>query len=283
MFDRYANGAVKACLVVSLLLLGVSFILDGNARGMTALIDFYHVESVISAHSAGIFSGTVMVVAALMVALATQPKLHPITAGLLLLIAAVALLTLLSPNRYIQALGGFPVLGSGQGIIKYAALIPLIMSLYLNKHFSKQQLAWFNYMPVAMVLYWIGGLKFFEFEAKGIVSLVSTSPFMSWLYDVFSVQQASNVIGVFDLFFASLLGLGLWLKRANIVWVAILGCGSVFVMTQTFLLSAQGAFSAQTLLGGLGQFVIKDLWFIANLLVIACFTKQLANTRKNRA
>ncbi|CAM4240202.1 DUF417 family protein [Pseudoalteromonas byunsanensis] len=279
MFDRYANWVIKACLVLSLLLLGGSFMLDGNVKGMTVVVDFYHLDPLLSPQGAGKVTGSVMVLTALMVALVSDNKLNHVIAGLLLLIAVVALFTLLSPSRYIQELGGFPILGSGQGIIKYAALIPLGMSIYLYKHFSIKQLAWFNYVTVAMVLYWIGGLKFFEFEAKGIVSLVSTSPFMSWLYGVFSVQQTSNVIGVFDLFFASLLGLGLWLKRANIVWVAILGCGSVFVMTQTFLLSAQGAFSAQTLLGGLGQFVIKDLWFIANLLVIACYTKQLAPTR----
>ncbi|OHU90201.1 MULTISPECIES: DUF417 family protein [Pseudoalteromonas] len=277
MLDKYENCAIKACLALSLLFLGVSFMLDGNTKGMTILLDFYHLESMLSPQAMGLITGGVLVVTAVMVALAREAKSNLITAGALLFIAVVALLTLLSPSRYLQDLGGFPILGSGQGIIKYAALIPLVLSIYLYKRFSLKQLAWLNYLSVAMVLYWIGGLKFFEFEAKGIVSLVSTSPFMSWLYDVFSVQQASNIIGVFDVFFASLLGLGLWLKRPNILWAGILGCGSVFVMTQTFLLSAQGAFSAQTVLGGLGQFVIKDLWFIANLLVIICYTKQLAN------
>jgi uncharacterized membrane protein YkgB len=40
-------------------------------------------------------------------------------------------------------------------------------------------------------------------------------------------------------------------------------------MTQTFLLSAPNAFSSNTLLERLGQFVIKDLWYIGNLIVIA--------------
>ncbi|MCF6437130.1 DUF417 family protein [Pseudoalteromonas sp. MMG022] len=276
MLDKYENCAIKTCLALSLLLLGVSFMLDGNTKGMAILLDFYRLESMLSPQTMGLITGGVMMATAVMGALAREAKSNLITAGALLFIAVVALLTLLSPSRYLQDLGGFPILGSGQGIIKYAALIPLVLSIYLYKRYSLKQLAWLNYLSVAMVLYWIGGLKFFEFEAKGIVSLVSTSPFMSWLYDVFSVQQASNIIGVFDVFFASLLGLGLWLKRPNILWAGILGCGSVFVMTQTFLLSAQGAFSAQTVLGGLGQFVIKDLWFIANLLVIICYTKQLA-------
>ncbi len=40
-------------------------------------------------------------------------------------------------------------------------------------------------------------------------------------------------------------------------------------MTQTFLITATGAFSSSTLLERLGQFVIKDLWYVGNLIVIA--------------
>lgn len=46
-------------------------------------------------------------------------------------------------------------------------------------------------------------------------------------------------------------------------------------MTQTFLLTAEGAFSSATLLSGLGQFVIKDLWFIGNLAVITQYSISL--------
>ncbi|CAH9053399.1 hypothetical protein PSECIP111854_01163 [Pseudoalteromonas sp. CIP111854] len=274
MFDKYVNLAIKVCLAASLGLLGLSFALNGNAKGMDVLLGFYHIDSIANSATLGLLIGVVMVFAAILV-FANKPQLKYLGVGALLAIAVVFLLTLLSPSRYLQDLGGFPVLGSGQGIIKYVALLPLLLSVYFSSRFSLKQQAWLNYAPVAMVLLWIGGLKFFEFEAKGIVSLVSTSPFMSWLYEVFSVQQASNIIGIFDLVFAALLGLGLWFKHRNVMLLAILGCGSVFVMTQTFLFSAEGAFSSQTLLAGLGQFVIKDLWFIANLLVVAKYAQQL--------
>ncbi|CAH9061383.1 hypothetical protein PSECIP111951_02479 [Pseudoalteromonas holothuriae] len=274
MFDKYVNLAIKVCLAASLGLLGLSFALNGNAKGMDVLLGFYHIDSIANSATLGLLIGVVMVFAAILV-FANKPQLKYLGVGALLAIAVVFLLTLLSPSRYLQDLGGFPVLGSGQGIIKYVALLPLLLSVYFSSRFSLKQQAWLNYAPVAMVLLWIGGLKFFEFEAKGIVSLVSTSPFMSWLYEVFSVQQASNIIGIFDLVFAALLGLGLWFKQRNVMLLAILGCGSVFVMTQTFLFSAEGAFSSQTLLAGLGQFVIKDLWFIANLLVVAKYAQQL--------
>lgn len=38
-----------------------------------------------------------------------------------------------------------------------------------------------------MVLLWIGGMKFFEFEVNVIVGLVEILLFMLWLYVVFSI------------------------------------------------------------------------------------------------
>tara|TARA_Y100000782_G_scaffold21797_1_gene23773 strand:- start:6366 stop:7028 length:663 start_codon:yes stop_codon:yes gene_type:complete len=188
---------------------------------------------------------------------------------LALVVSIVPLLTLLASNRWMAQLGGFPIIGSGQGIIKYFAVIPLYLFLFYKNKLTDKQHVLLNFIPVAMVLLWIGGMKFYEFEAKAIVGLVETSPFMSWLYTVFSVQGASNIIGGFDVLFAVLLGAGILLKNKKLIIVSGLACLSVFLMTQTFLITANGAFSSSTLLERLGQFVIKDLWYVGNLIVIA--------------
>ena len=39
-------------------------------------------------------------------------------------------------------------------------------------------------------------MKFTNYEARGIYPLVSESPFMSWLYDIFSVYTFSVLLGV---------------------------------------------------------------------------------------
>jgi len=49
-----------------------------------------------------------------------------------------------------------------------------------------------------LILFWIGLLKFTSYEANGIKPFVENSPFMSWMYSVWSVQAASNVIGVIE-------------------------------------------------------------------------------------
>jgi len=40
--------------------------------------------------------------------------------------------------------------------------------------------------------------KVYYYEANGIKPFVENSPFMSWMYSVWSVQAASNVIGVIE-------------------------------------------------------------------------------------
>lgn len=184
-------------------------------------------------------------------------------AVLLLLCAIPPLWSLTGSIHWIESLGGFPAIGSGQGIIKYAALLAL--AWYFWRPESKLQ-HWVQYAPVALVLLWIGGMKFTQIEAEGIADLVQSSPLMSWLYLLFDQQTTSNLIGIYDLLALLLLGAGLRYR-----WLFLPGwlmCLAVFLTTQTFLFSFPGAFSAYGLLTASGQFLIKDLWFIASMLLL---------------
>ncbi|WP_409425395.1 DUF417 family protein [Pseudoalteromonas sp. RW-H-Ap-1] len=266
----YANNAITFLLALSFILLGVSFALGANPNTLIATFSFYELDSVLNTNTLGLLSGTAMIMLVVITLLAHFKLIKPTSAFLLaLVVSIVPLLTLLASNRWMTQLGGFPIIGSGQGIIKYFAVVPLYLFLFYKDKLTDKQHVLLNFIPVAMVLLWIGGMKFYEFEAKGIVSLVETSPFMSWLYTVFSVQGASNVIGGFDVLFALLLGAGILFNNKKLIIVSGLACLSVFLMTQTFLLSAPNAFSSSTLLARLGQFVIKDLWYVGNLIVIA--------------
>ncbi|MBH0037976.1 DUF417 family protein [Pseudoalteromonas sp. SWN166] len=267
---KHTNNALSFLLSLSFLLLGLSFALGANPNTLTATFSFYELDALIGVNTLGLLAGSTML-ALVTTTLAAHFKLIKPTAALVLaiVISIVPLLTLFASNRWMAQLGGFPIIGSGQGIIKYFAVVPLYLFLFYKDKLTDKQHVLLNFIPVAMVLLWIGGMKFYEFEAKGIVSLVETSPFMSWLYTVFSVQGASNVIGGFDVLFAVLLGLGLFLNNKKLIIVSGLACLSVFMMTQTFLITATSAFSSSTLLERLGQFVIKDLWYVGNLIVIA--------------
>ncbi|MGI2112769.1 DUF417 family protein [Shewanella frigidimarina] len=267
---KHINNALTFLLLLSFLLLGISFALGANSNALTATFSFYGLDTLIGVNTLGLLTGSTMF-ALVATTLAAHLKLIKPTAALVLaiIISIVPLLTLFASNRWMEQLGGFPIIGSGQGIIKYFSILPIYLFLFCKSKLSDKQHVLLNFIPVAMVLLWIGGMKFYEFEAKAIVGLVETSPFMSWLYALFSVRGASNVIGGFDVLFAVLLGFGLFLNNKKLIIVSSLACLSVFLMTQTFLLSAPNAFSSNTLLERLGQFVIKDLWYIGNLIVIA--------------
>lgn len=187
-------------------------------------------------------------------------------AVLLVVMAVPPLLSLFGPLHYIAELGGFPMLGSGQGVIKYLAIFMLAISLLRINTASRAELFWLNYTPVALVLLWIGGMKFFAFEAEGIVDLVSTSPLLSWLYLLFDQQTASNFIGFYDLTALALLGAGYFWPKLFIP--GFLLAFAVFATTQTFLITFAGSWTSFGVLTGSGAFIIKDLWFIANMVLI---------------
>ncbi|TKB05054.1 DUF417 family protein [Alteromonas portus] len=276
------ENAVTALLNFSLAILGLTFLLGANPNAVLAIFNFYSLGASVSEDALGAIAGITLLLLALMIFAARFKLVSTKTVTLFAaLVTAIPLLTLFSPTRWMTDFGGFPIIGSGQGIIKYFAIMPLCLFLFYRDRFSYSQITYLNFAPVAMVLLWIGGMKFFEFEAKGIVGLVETSPFMSWLYDVFSVQGASNVIGGFDVFFALLLGAGIYARNKPTIIVGGLACLSVFLMTQTFLFTVPNTFNSTTIVNRLGQFVIKDLWFVANLAIVAYYTLFNAGSCEN--
>jgi len=266
---RTSNNLVVAIITISFSLLGLSFILGANPNAIGSIFSFYKLDAQVPAHIMSMLAGFAFCfvgITSLHSHLGFLNRALPsITA---FAISLLCLITLFGANRWLASEGGFPVIGSGQGIIKYFAVIPLFLFVFYKDALSDKAHIALNYASVALVLVWIGAMKFFAFEAKGIVTLVETSPFMSWLYQVFSVQGASNVIGVFDILSVALLGVGLYIRHAKLILLAGLACCSVFIMTQTFLITAPNALSSVTVFERLGQFVIKDLWFIANLVII---------------
>lgn len=112
---------------------------------------------------------------------------------------------------------------------------------------------------LVLVLAWIGAMKFTAYEAAGIKALVETSPFMSWMYKVFSLQATSNVIGITELTAAVLIAIKPLSARLSAV-------GSVlavftFLTTLTFLFSLPGwekSLGGFPALSGSGGFLLKD-------------------------
>jgi uncharacterized membrane protein YkgB len=128
---------------------------------------------------------------------------------------------------------------------------------------------------LVIVIAWFGGMKFTNYEARGIYPLVSESPFMSWLYDIFSVYTFSVLLGVFEVAAAVLIAVKPWWPTVSILGslLAVL----LFAATISFLFTTPGVFEESAggfpLLSLSGGFLIKDIallgisaWTLADAL-----------------
>lgn len=91
---------------------------------------------------------------------------------------------------------------------------------------------------LVLVLAWIGAMKFTAYEAHGIQPLVANSPFLSWTYQLFSVQAFSYVLGIVEI--ATALMIAVRPLSAKVAAIRS-GIGVVmFLTTISFLFSTPG-------------------------------------------
>ncbi|HWY68803.1 MAG TPA: DUF417 family protein [Terriglobales bacterium] len=114
---------------------------------------------------------------------------------------------------------------------------------------------------LALVIGWIGFMKFTGYEASGIQPLVAHSPFLSWTYRISTVRQFSDGLGVVEVAIAILIALRPWSRKACVIGSAL--AVLMFLTTLSFLFSTPGW---EPSLGGFpalsampGQFLLKDV------------------------
>ncbi|HKP39946.1 YkgB family protein [Mycobacterium sp.] len=136
---------------------------------------------------------------------------------------------------------------------------------------------------LVIVIAWFGALKFTNYEAQGIQPLVADSPFMSWLYDIFSVYTFSVLLGVFEVAAAALIAVKPWWPK-----VSVFGSGLailLFAATISFLFTTPGVFDASAggfpLLSLSGGFLFKDVALMG--ISVWTLTDALRTTRSTLA
>ncbi len=115
---------------------------------------------------------------------------------------------------------------------------------------------------LVVVLVWIGAMKFTAYEANAIQPLVANSPFMSWLYQIFTVPAFSNGLGVLEIAIGVMIAARPLSASVSAVGSAL--AAVLFLGTLSFMLSTPPVWEAS--LGGFpalsvapGQFLLKDL------------------------
>ena len=158
-----------------------------------------------------------------------------------------------------------------------------------------------NFIRIAIFIIFvvIGGLKFWNYEAEGIVPFVANSPFMSFFYtknapeykdyklkegefdkvkhewhEANNTYTFSHGLGIAIMTFGVLTLLGIWFPKVGFV-----GTGLVILMTLgtlSFLITTPEAWVPDLgsgehgfpLLTGAGRLVIKDVCILASAIVV---------------
>lgn len=128
---------------------------------------------------------------------------------------------------------------------------------------------------MALVLLWIGTLKFTPAEAHAIQPYVENSFLLSWLYPFTSIQTTSNLIGIYEIATAILLISSL--LKPSITKIAGFAALVIFSTTITFLLTTPGIWKLSGGVPVTDFFVVKDLAFLAISLQVIGKSHRLKN------
>ncbi|HEX6567443.1 MAG TPA: DUF417 family protein [Chthoniobacterales bacterium] len=113
---------------------------------------------------------------------------------------------------------------------------------------------------VAIVVVWIGALKYTEYEDKGIEGLLANSPLMSWAYHLMGLRPLCAVIGTSEILIAFLLALRYAAPKVSVF--GGLGAIGMFLTTLSFMFTTPGVLQPEGLpylSGAIGEFLIKDI------------------------
>ena len=168
-------------------------------------------------------------------------------------------------------------------------------------------------IAIFIIFIWIGGLKFWNYEAEGIVPFVSNSPFMSFFYakeapeykdyklkegefdkvkhdwhEANNTYTFSHGLGIAIMSFGILTLLGIWCPK-----IGFAGSGFVLIMTfgtLSFLVTTPEVWVPDLgsgehgfpLLTGAGRLVIKDVCILAGAVVVLadCAQRILKRNKK---
>ncbi|VVP15371.1 hypothetical protein PS854_03516 [Pseudomonas fluorescens] len=127
------------------------------------------------------------------------------------------------------------------------------------------------YFALAVIYFWFGGMKFTHYEAQGLVPLVSNSPFLGWVYQLFSVDLFSSLLGILEVSIGVLIAGRLLSPKLSLIGGAL--SAVLFLTTLSFMFSTPGViepglgFPAITVAPG--QFLLKDIGLLAASLFVA--------------
>lgn len=127
------------------------------------------------------------------------------------------------------------------------------------------------YLALAVIYFWFGGMKFTHYEAMGLVPLVGNSPLLGWVYQIFSVDTFSALLGVLEVSIGVLIAARLVSPKLSLIGGAL--SAGLFFTTISFMFSTPGVIEPGLGFPGIsvapGQFLLKDIGLLAASVFIA--------------
>ncbi len=125
---------------------------------------------------------------------------------------------------------------------------------------------------LVLILLYYGSFKFTSVEAGAIKPLVASSPLMSWMYSVLSIQAVSNFIGAAEIIFALLIALRFFSARLSAI--GSIGAIVMTLTTLSFLFTTPGVWSSVPefplpIATSTGAFLLKDVFLLGAAIVTA--------------
>ena len=127
------------------------------------------------------------------------------------------------------------------------------------------------YLTLAVIYFWFGGMKFTHYEAQGLVPLVSNSPLLGWVYEIFSVDLFSALLGVLEVSIGLLIAGRAFSPKLSLIGGAL--SAGLFFTTLSFMFSTPGVIEAgigfPAITVAPGQFLLKDIGLLAASVFVA--------------
>ncbi|HEF4761013.1 TPA: DUF417 family protein [Pseudomonas putida] len=127
------------------------------------------------------------------------------------------------------------------------------------------------YFALAVIYFWFGGMKFTHYEAEGLVPLVSNSPLLGWVYQIFNVDLFSALLGVLEVSIGVLIAGRLLSPKLSLIGGAL--SAGLFITTLSFMFSTPGVIEPSLGFPAIsvapGQFLLKDIGLLAASIFVA--------------
>jgi uncharacterized membrane protein YkgB len=118
---------------------------------------------------------------------------------------------------------------------------------------------------MVIIFMFFGYSKWFNYEAQGLIPLISHGPLIFWLYPVFGIRGAGRFLGSSEWLFCALIFSGFWNKKLGVL--GAMGACFAFISTISIIPFLPGAWEKSA--GGfpamtdMVAFLMKDIGLLA--------------------